>query len=184
MENIPNINNVISRFLDEQVLAFFKLIAHSMHAKPISISIIMEKSNIDDKQCAYVNQLLQILRENKSPSQISHLNCQMANIQYLQHVDNQISRIHLDGYEDSDILHLIKMLASPRPDGQQRVIYLNLGEELAIKMVKSIKKVCIEEYYSLSKKKSICSGILRLHPTCATTILSQFLWAQFGYSKQ
>jgi hypothetical protein len=95
-----------------------------------------------EKQRASVNQLLQILREEKSPSQIIHLNCDMANIQYLQHVDNQTTLLNLKGDKDSDIPHLIKMLASPRPDGQQRVIFVDLfGVGMKKEMLKAIKTV-------------------------------------------
>jgi hypothetical protein len=123
--------------LDEEVLAFCKLISKCIAANSIEIYI-----NIMENQRASVNELLQIFREEKSSS-ICYLNCQMANIQYLQHVDNQTSRLHLEGDKDSDIPHLIKMLASPRPDGQQRVIFVKLSGYLKKEMLKAIKKVHI-----------------------------------------
>jgi hypothetical protein len=134
----------------------------------------MEMTKMGEKQRASLNQLLQIFREEKSSS-ICYLKCLMANIQYLQHVDNQTSRLHLEGDKSSDIPHMIKMLASPRPDGQQRVIFVNLRGHLKKELFKAIKKV--QHIYvdqKIVSKKS--SGIQRLNPTCTTTILSQFLY--------
>jgi hypothetical protein len=125
--------------LDEQVLTFIKLISHCIAPNPIYIELLMGSSKEMEQQRAYLNQLLQILRDERAP--IRHLDCQLANIQYLQHVDSQTGRLQLDGYEDSDIPHLMKMLASPRPDGRQRVIALSLTEDLTKKMVEAIKKV-------------------------------------------
>jgi hypothetical protein len=101
----------------------------------------MGMTNIEENQRAYVYKLLQILSEKKSPSAFSNLSCHLADIQYLQHVDNQTSRLCLIGHEDSDIPQLMKMLASPRPDGQQRVIYLDISGDLKKEMLKAIKKV-------------------------------------------
>jgi hypothetical protein len=105
----------ISSFLDEQVLAFLKIISHSMVPNTVAINLVMGMSKMEEKERACVNQLLQIFKEEKSP--IRFLSCRLANLQYLQHVDSQTSRLHLDGYEESDIPHLVQILASHRPDG-------------------------------------------------------------------
>jgi hypothetical protein len=129
--------------LDEQVLAFFKLISNAEN--PYSINIYnIRMSKMGEKQRASVNRLLQIFREEKSPRDFGYLNCRMSNIQYLQHADNQTSRLYLEG-DKSDIPHLMKMLASPRPDVQQRVIDLNIDGDLKTEILKSIKKVCIDD---------------------------------------
>jgi hypothetical protein len=125
--------------MDEQVLAFIKLISHCIAPNPIYIELLMGSSKEMAQQRACLNQLLQILRDEKS--QICHLECQLANIQYLPHVDSHTTRLQLDGYKESDIPHLMKMLASPRPDGRQRVIALSLTVDLTKKIVEAIKKV-------------------------------------------
>jgi hypothetical protein len=145
MENIPIINILISSFLDDQVLAFFKLISHCIAENPISIHFSnIEMHKMGEMQRAAVNQFLEIFREEKSPAAIRQLNCRLASIPYIPHVDNQMTRLYSEAYEDSDIPQLMKMLASPRPDGQQRVMCLNISGNVDLKkeILKAIKKVC------------------------------------------
>jgi hypothetical protein len=116
--------------------------------------MIREMSKMGEKQSRYVNELLQIFRDEKS-STFRLLSCRMVNIQYIQHVDNQTSKLYLEGYPDLDILnipHLMEMLASPRPDGKQRVIYLSLSDDGKKELLNTIKQVCRLQK-SVSKKR-------------------------------
>jgi hypothetical protein len=70
------------------------------------------------------------------------LNCSMANIESLSDLDNKMQKIKFDNIYESDIPLLIKMLASPRPDGQQRVIRVPFQDNQSTqKMLDAIKKV-------------------------------------------
>jgi hypothetical protein len=63
----------------------------------------------------------------------------LSNIQYLPDIDNKLQKIYLYP-KVLDIPMLMKMLASPRPDGQQRVIYMQ-HKHFPRKMLKAIKEV-------------------------------------------
>jgi hypothetical protein len=164
MEDILIINILISSFLDEQVLAFFKLISHRIAENPISIHFSnMKMHKMGEQQRASVNQFLEIFREEKSPAAIRQLNCRLANIQYIPHVDNQMTRLYSEAYEESDIPHLMTMLASPRPDGQQRVMCLNISGsgDLKKEILKAIKKV-LDDTYVTAKLKTEETPIIEI----------------------
>jgi hypothetical protein len=104
----------------------------------------MEMHKMGEQQRASVNQLLQTFRDEKSPTAIRQLNCRLASIQYIPHVDNQMTRLYTAADENLDIPHLIEMLAIARPDGKQRVMCLNISGngDLKKEILKAIKKVC------------------------------------------
>jgi hypothetical protein len=133
--------------LDQQVLAFFTHILPCLAKTQVSVDLHFNGS--DAKQSALLNQLLNIFRDGL-PTNKLHAYASMADIQYLPDIDNKMQKIGLYmGYSTAlefDIPFLMKMLASPRSDGQQRVIHFchvefpsNLLE--AIKEVKNILKL-------------------------------------------
>jgi hypothetical protein len=64
-------------------------------------------------------------------------------MQNVKDMDNGMEAIHLTYLGESDIPMLMQMLATPRVDGQQRVIQLQnfQDENLAVNIVSSIKRV-------------------------------------------
>jgi hypothetical protein len=101
----------------------------------------MEMSNLDEIQHGFVNQFLQISRE-KVPNMRSSF--YLSDFKHFPDMDNQMQWIELLFKGESNIPILIKFLASPRADGQQRVIYIHLSEEeedLAQKILDAIKNV-------------------------------------------
>jgi hypothetical protein len=102
-------------------------------------------NNLDEKQRAAVNQLLQLFREQLTTltSRILFRGT-LSSIQFLADVDNGMKIIDCWEVEESDIPILIKLLASPRPDGQQRVMqfYFSLEQlPVAQKLLDAIKEV-------------------------------------------
>jgi hypothetical protein len=93
------------------------------------------------KQNALVDQLLNIFKDGDANIHLE-LNCRLASIPSLPDLDNKLQKIKIYKYHERDIPLLMQMLASPRPDGQQRVIcvpYLN--NQLKGKILDAIKKV-------------------------------------------
>jgi hypothetical protein len=125
--------------LDGQVLAFIKLIAP--HLNGINIDFLMEMKDLDEQQCGFINQMLEIFREEKSPNALICVQTSMGNIQFLPDMDNKTLAIDLDIDAATDIPLLIEWLATLRPDGQQRVIWINGNDQLAMEMVDAIKQV-------------------------------------------
>jgi hypothetical protein len=136
-------------FLDAQVMAFLSLIASRI--TNVRIELTEKMSHLDENGLATaVNQLLQLCRETiPTISSIFFAGC-MSNIQFLADVDNKMGRIQIDCYgmqstADTDIPILMQLLASPRADGQQRVISMHFWLRqltVAQKFLDEIKKVC------------------------------------------
>jgi hypothetical protein len=101
----------------------------------------MKMNHLDENQVASVNQMLQICREKITTMPSINFYWNLSSIQFLPDVDNKVKRI--DGYliEESNVPVLIQFLASPRADGQQRVMKMHLYEPAAQKLLDAIKKV-------------------------------------------
>jgi hypothetical protein len=137
--------------LEDQVLAFFKLIAPRLTAVEINIIwwyFVMEMANLCEHHRGFMNQLFEIFREGLIPIRICTT---LDNIPFLPDTGN-IIQFNIDA--DTDIPLLMKMLATPRPDGQQRVIELIIWEpELTMEMVDAIEQVelSFSHYIYISK---------------------------------
>jgi hypothetical protein len=70
-----------------------------------------------------------------------HAYCPLSSIPYLPDIDNK--KIGLYIQSASEIPNFMKMLASPRADGQQRVIYMPRELNLIWLLLQDIKKVKI-----------------------------------------
>jgi hypothetical protein len=127
-------------FLDHRVLAFLSLIAHHITPDKVGINIEMKMSDLDENQLASVNQLLQICREKIAtiPTILIFKRC-LSNIQFLPDVDNKMKIIVGYGIEESDIPILMGFLASPRADGQQRVMKMYFGAPEELPMAQKSK---------------------------------------------
>jgi hypothetical protein len=92
-----------------------------------------------------VDQLLNIFRDGL-PTICLYAFCPLSNIQfqYLPDIDNKMELIGLSLWKLSDIPILMKMLASSRPDGQQRVIHILPCNGIS-NLLDTIKKVKISE---------------------------------------
>jgi hypothetical protein len=100
----------------------------------------------DKKQLELVDQLFSIFRHCSNNN--LELHCSFDNMrQYImmKDLDNKLETINLTFIEESQIEMLMKLLATPRPDGKQRVMQLDYFEEeqldLAAKLVAAIKTV-------------------------------------------
>jgi hypothetical protein len=132
--------------LDHQVVAFLSLIAPHIATTTNKLQIHFTKnmSNVGENQLGSVNRLFHLLREKITTIHSIGFYYSFSNIQFMPDVDNGMEIIFCYGIEESDIPILMKFLASPRPDGQQRVmkIYFQLGElALAQKLLDAIKEV-------------------------------------------
>jgi hypothetical protein len=107
----------------------------------VSISLDFDGSNA--KQCALLDQLLNKFRDGLPNDKVHSFRCSLPNIQYLPDIDNKMKYIDLyfEHEQASEIPILMKMLASPRPDGQQRVIYIEYAENLVLELIRTIKEV-------------------------------------------
>jgi hypothetical protein len=130
--------------MDERVVEFIKLIAPRIVANANGGVFIDlgETENLDEKQCASVNQLLHIFRE-EFPQPNLHVQC--STIKYLQDMGNKMQILFQQIKEESEIPLLLNMLANPRADGQQHVVILNrFRGKLAQKMLNAIKQAFFE----------------------------------------
>jgi hypothetical protein len=127
--------------LDDQVLAFIEVIAPHLTKTGVYIYLSTKVQNLDAQKIGFMNRLLKIFQE-KSPTLIC-VQTKLANIQFLPDMDNKTRHLLLKVIADTDIPLLMKWLATPRLDGQQRVISLNFeeNEQLTVNMVDAIKKV-------------------------------------------
>jgi hypothetical protein len=124
------------------VFAFLSLIAHRITTNNVAIQFVMKMSDLDENQVASVNQLLQICREKITSIPRIILNHGLSNIQFLPNVDNKMKIIRCYGIEEPDIPMLMEFLASPRADGQQRVMQICfLFEPAAQRLLDAIKEV-------------------------------------------
>jgi hypothetical protein len=131
--------------LDDQVLAFIKIIAPRLTGIYMYFVMAMDVGYMDAQQRGHMNQLLQIFREEKPPNALLAIFTMLDNIPYLPDLDNKTRQLKLGVNADMDMQLLMKMLATPRPDGQQRVIRLfflgNGNYQSAMKMLDTIKQV-------------------------------------------
>jgi hypothetical protein len=101
-------------------------------------------SYLDENQLASVNQLVQICREKMATIFSILFNRCLSNIKFLPDMDNKIKRIDCYGVEELDIPILMPFLASPRADGQQRVMHMYIrNDQLPVvpKLLDAIKEV-------------------------------------------
>jgi hypothetical protein len=112
--------------LDQQVFAFFTHILPRLAKSGVSINL--KFNGLDAKQYALLDQLLNQFKDGIPENKSLGFRCPMPDIQYLTDFDNKMPIIALYPRMGSDIPILMKMLASPRPDGRQRVICLLLPQ--------------------------------------------------------
>jgi hypothetical protein len=125
--------------LDQQVLAFFTHIIPGLARRGVSITL---NCGSDAKQCALLDQLLNKFKDGLPENKFDAYWYPMPLIQYLPDFDNKMPIINLELEDGSDIPNVMKMLASPRPDGRQRVICIP-NEEHMVGLIRTIKKVKI-----------------------------------------
>jgi hypothetical protein len=133
----------------------------------------MKMSDLDENQMAPVNQLFQLCGEKITTISSMSFIHSLSNIQFLPDVDNKMKRIDCFGIGELDIPILMEFLASPRADGQQRVIHMHflLGEvAMAKKLLDAIKEVW-KSIWPCSSISFLCpAGVPYINPTAATTI--------------
>jgi hypothetical protein len=138
--------------LDHQVLAFIRLIAPRL-TEPRRIDIVMQMENLDEQKRGFMNQLLDTLREETPNNHIDDMATRLDNIPFLPDMDNRTTQSRFDVKADTDIPLLVNWLATPRSDGQQRVMWLYFDEmenenddQLATQMamVNAIKQVVLK----------------------------------------
>jgi hypothetical protein len=135
----------IFSIMDDQVLAFIKVIAPHLTELHIGIGSLIKMANLGDQKRSFINQLHDLFREK-----LIVIGTSLDNIQFLQDVDNKTRRIHLGLSANTDIRKLMNWLATPRPDGKQRVIWLFFeSDQLAMEMVDTLKQVLKLITYSL-----------------------------------
>jgi hypothetical protein len=134
--------------------------------------------------------MLNILRDGL-PTNNLHAYCHLSNIQHLPDFDNKMQEISLSLKKASDIQILMKMLvASPRPDGQQRVIYLPRVHNCATYLtsisilLRTIKEVKMALNIFIQIASLNIPGFPLRHPTFGPTILHSFQSKGFGYAKK
>jgi hypothetical protein len=137
---------VIFSFLDHQALAFLSLIAPRITANQVNIQLIMKMSDLDENQVASVNQLIQICREKITTNCSIEFYGNLSSIQFLPGVDNKMKIIDCYEIKEWDIpilFTIMQFLASPRADGQQRVMQMHyLFKTTVQKLLDAIKEVC------------------------------------------
>jgi hypothetical protein len=125
--------------MDDQVLAFIKLIAPSLTELYISIGPLVKMKNLDEQKRGFIKQLFELFREKLTTS-YTYLD----NIPFLQDMDNKTRQILLELSADTDIPLLMNWLATSRLDGKQRLIWLFFeSDQLATKMVDALKQVVL-----------------------------------------
>jgi hypothetical protein len=102
-------------------------------------------NNLEEKQCYFLNQVLDIYRQISAKTFLKIV-CPLSSIQQpliLYQMDSKMEQIQLPTIQSElDIPILMKMLATPRQDGKQRVASMFFREdELARKLLAAIKKV-------------------------------------------
>jgi hypothetical protein len=126
------------------VLAFIKVIAPLLTKTGVHLDCLVPMENLDAQQHGFVYQLVKIFRED-----LIRISIKLANIPFLPDMDNQKSQLYFLYVDaDTDIPLLMKMLATPRPDGQQRVIKLFVKRrQFVMKMLDAIKQVKTHQYF-------------------------------------
>jgi hypothetical protein len=129
--------------VDDQVLEFFELIRSRVYTNKVVIVFETEMKHQDGERHVLMNQLLRRFTVQELPN-IHRITTSLDNCQYLQNVDNKTRLVYMTVNEESEISILMKLLTTPRPDGQQRVLVLTIGEygdgHLAAKLLEVIKK--------------------------------------------
>jgi hypothetical protein len=143
------------RFLDEQVVELLKHIFSRVAATKDKISLCVRSvKELDEKQRVVVGQLLKYLSKGFLLLRL-HMNCcTMASL--LQDVDNKVEqKITLAVQKKVDISFLMKILATPRPNGhgKQRAIHLHFYG----RNVEGIYQLAWETLYAIKK---VLLGIL------------------------
>jgi hypothetical protein len=136
------------------VFAFLSLIAPRIATSKIGImnNFPMKPSHMEhEKQLASVNQLLQLFKEKIATIQkIVLYSGFFRNMQFLRDVDNKMERMVCSAVNELDIPILTEFLASPRADGQQRVMKLEFDRYtspgVVQKLLDAIKKVYENPY--------------------------------------
>jgi hypothetical protein len=143
--------------LNDQVLAFINVIASVLTKTGVDLHFLIHMEKLEEQQRDFVYQLVNIFRED-----LICVSTKLANIPLLPDMDNQKSQLNiLHGHADTDIPLLMKMLATARLDGQQRVIHLVINSSrLVMKMLDAIEKV--ETQYFLKPKKTINNLLFRI----------------------
>jgi hypothetical protein len=137
---IPKLISIFS-FLGPQVFEFLTIISPCMTDKNIFLNIYFCSKKLDEKQRVSVNKFLDIVPKLFSQINLS-ITCTFTVIQSLPDIDNKMGAIALCLKEDSDIPILMTMLATPRQDGQQRVVFLRFQGNMAPQnMLDAIKNV-------------------------------------------
>jgi hypothetical protein len=138
--------------LDDQVLAFIKVIAPVLTKTGVSLDFLIH-INLNKQQCGFMDFLLTIIRERQRGflnqlvkiirEDLIRIHTKLANIPFLPDMDNRKSQLFVLIVDaDTDIPLLMKMLATPHPSGQQRVIHLFLETyELVINVLDAIIEV-------------------------------------------
>jgi hypothetical protein len=115
----------------------------------VHIHFTKKFSDLDENQVASVNQLLQLFREKITTIPSIQFNRCLSNIHFLPGVDDKMKIIDCYETKESDIPILIQFFASPRADGQQRVMTMHFWSEqfpVAQKLLDAIKEVCQNPY--------------------------------------
>jgi hypothetical protein len=131
-------------------MAFLSLIASRLTANNVKIHFAAEMGHLDENQVASVHELFQIFRETITTIHSILFLHNLSNIQFLPDVDNKMKKIRCYGIMESDIPILMQLLASPRADGQQRVMQMHFRSgdlPMAQKLLVAIKE---------AGNKSIC----------------------------
>jgi hypothetical protein len=133
--------------LDQQVFEFFTHILPCLAKNGVLIFFNFDglrAKQWDAKQCALLDQLLNKFKDGMEEDQLRGFYRPMPmRIQYLPDINNKLPVINLHLEQASAIPTLLQMLASPRPDGRQRVIYVpgRIQPYLAPRLIPAIKEV-------------------------------------------
>jgi hypothetical protein len=112
------------------------------------VSICFLRFGLDAKQRALLDQLLNKFRDELPNTKLNVSCCPSSNIQYLADFDNKMTSISMCLKQASEIPILMKMLALPRPDGQQRVIDISSEGVLILEFIKTIKEVKLSKNFA------------------------------------
>ena len=126
-------------------MEFVKLISSLIITKPLFVTMYSDIE--EEKQCLWIDQIFNIYRELSATIKLELYGPLYPIRSLLHQIDNKVQIFELDIKDTLDIPLLMKLLASPRADGQQRVIELVIEEApLARKVVKAIEKVLLLIY--------------------------------------
>jgi hypothetical protein len=130
--------------LDQQVVAFITYILPCLALAESGVSIFVNFDGSNAKQCALLDQLLNKIKDGLPDDKLHRFACPMPAIQYLPNFDNKrpMISLYLGNGIEAHVPILMKMLASPRPDGRQRVIYTDIWHEsMVLMLIRTIQEV-------------------------------------------